>query len=79
MNVWLHLYLTFAHSPPIFTAVMTTYYCTIIEEAFRRVKRAVKVAYPGWLPETVRGRRDASPDYKSMHPLFNLDTDQYKP
>ena len=26
---------------------MTTYYCTTIEEALRRVKRAVKVAYPG--------------------------------
>ena len=28
-------------------ADMTTYYCTTIEEALRRVKRAVKVAYPG--------------------------------
>ena len=36
-----------AHSPPIFTADMTTYYCTTIEEALRRVKRAVKVVYPG--------------------------------
>ena len=26
---------------------MTTYYYTTIEEALRRVKRAVKVAYPG--------------------------------
>jgi hypothetical protein len=26
---------------------MTTYYCTTIEEALRRVKRAVKVVYPG--------------------------------
>ena len=26
---------------------MTTYYCSTIEEALRRVKRAVKVAYPG--------------------------------
>ena len=26
---------------------MTTYYCTTIEEALRRMKMAVKVAYPG--------------------------------
>ena len=26
---------------------MITYYCTTIEEALRRVKRAVKVVYPG--------------------------------
>ena len=26
---------------------MTTYYCATIEEALRRVKRAVKVVYPG--------------------------------
>ena len=26
---------------------MTTYYCSTIEEALRRVKRAVKVVYPG--------------------------------
>ena len=26
---------------------MTTYYCSTIEEALRRVKRAVRVAYPG--------------------------------
>ena len=26
---------------------MTTYYCSTIEEALRRVKSAVKVAYPG--------------------------------
>ena len=35
-----------AISPSTF-ADMTTYYCTTIEEALRRVKRAVKVAYPG--------------------------------
>ena len=28
---------------------MITYYCTTIEEALRRVKRAVKVAIPGCL------------------------------
>ena len=45
--ITLHLYLTLAHRRPTFTADMTTYYCTTIEEALRRVKRAVKVAYPG--------------------------------
>ena len=46
-NPFFFLCLPLAHSPPIFTAVVTTYYCTTIEEALRRVKRAVKVAYPG--------------------------------
>ena len=36
-----------AHSPPTFVVVMTTYYCTTIEEALRRVKYAVKTLYPG--------------------------------
>ena len=40
------LYRTLAKSTSTF-ADMTTYYCTTIEEALRRVKRAVKVAYPG--------------------------------
>lgn len=38
---------TLAYSPPTFVADMTTYYCTTIEEALRRVKRAVKTLYPG--------------------------------
>lgn len=38
---------TLAYSLPTFVAVMTTYYCTTIEEALRRVKRAVKTLYPG--------------------------------
>ena len=36
-----------AHSPPTLVADMTTHYCTTIEEALRRVKRAVKTLYPG--------------------------------
>ena len=40
------LYPTLAISLSTF-ADMTTYYCITIEEALRRVKRAVKVAYPG--------------------------------
>ena len=38
---------TLAYSPPTFVGVMTTYYCTTIEEALRRVKTAVKTLYPG--------------------------------
>lgn len=41
------MYSVLAHSPPTFVAVMTTYYCTTIEEALRRVKTAVKTLYPG--------------------------------
>ena len=32
--------LPLAHSPPIFTAVMTIYYCPNMEEALRRAKKA---------------------------------------
>lgn len=38
---------TLASSPPTFVTDMTTYYCTTIEEALRRVKMAVKTLYPG--------------------------------
>ena len=38
---------TLAYSLPTFVAVMTTYYCTTIEEALRHVKMAVKTVYPG--------------------------------
>ena len=38
---------TLAYSPPTFVTDMTTYYCTTIEEALRRVKWAVKTLYPG--------------------------------
>ena len=41
------MYRSLAQSPSTFVNDMTTYYCTTIEEALRRVKRAVKVAYPG--------------------------------
>ena len=40
------MYLTLAISQVIFASDMTTYYCSTIEDALRRVKRAVKVAYP---------------------------------
>ena len=33
-------YISLAHSPPIFTADMTTYYCPNMEEALRRAKKA---------------------------------------
>lgn len=40
------MYSCLAQSPSTFVNDMTTYYCATIEEALRRVKRAVKVAYP---------------------------------
>ena len=49
---------------------MTTYYCTTIEEALRRVKRAVKVAYPGCyfggclIPD---GKKRKAPPPQSIH------------
>ena len=42
-----YLYPSLAISLVIFASDMTTYYCHTLEEALRRVKRAVKVAYPG--------------------------------
>ena len=36
----LSLYPTLAHRRPIFTAVMTTYYCPNMEDALRRAKKA---------------------------------------
>ena len=40
------MYPTLVISPSTF-ADMTTYYCPNMEEALRRVKKAVKIAYPG--------------------------------